>query len=273
MANEKENQDGGERMSHFDIDKYAYLKSPMHRFDPRAKILSITLLILSIALLDDIGVLLIGFLIVMIMVSFSNIPLWFVLKRMRWVALFMLAVLVILPFTVHGKAIFTMGPFVVSREGSIKAGIIIIRAFSIVLLIFPMLATMKFVTFIETLGRYGVPDKLVQMIALTYRYIFVLLNEIKRTIRSVEARGYWKRKNIAHLRTTGNMIGTLLVRSYERSEKVYGAMMSRGYSGRMKTLKRFRMKTSDWLMAALVVLVAVLLQLLDSLHIFSRGVV
>ncbi len=260
-------------MSHFDIDKYAYLTSPMHRFDPRAKVLSIAVLILSIALLDHIGVLLIGFFIVMIMVSFSNIPLWFVLKRMRWVALFMLAVLVILPFTVPGKTLFTVGPFVVSREGTTRAGIIIIRAFSIVLLIFPMLATMKFVTFIETLGRYGVPDKLVQMIALTYRYIFVLLNEIKRTIRSVEARGYWKRKNIAHLRTTGNMIGTLLVRSYERSEKVYSAMVSRGYGGRMRTLKRFRMRLSDWLMAILVILAAVLLQLLDFLHIFSRGVI
>ena len=260
-------------MSHFDIDKYAYLRSPMHRFDPRAKIFSISVLVLSIALLDEIGVLLIGFLVAMLMVSSSNIPIWFVLKRMRWVALFMLAVLIILPFSVPGRAIFTAGPLIVTREGLVRACIIILRAFSIVLLVFPMLATMKFVTFVETLERCRVPNKLVQMIALTYRYIFVLLNEIKRTRRSGEARGYWKRKNIANLSTTGNMIGTLLVRSYERSEKVYGAMVSRGYGGRMRTLKRFRMNTSDWLMASLVISVAVLLQLLDLLDLFPTGVI
>jgi len=271
MENEEENERGWTGMSHFDIDKYAYLNSILHRFDPRAKLISIFILIISIALINDIFVLSIGFVIVLCLVYISNIPLLFILKRLRWVAIFVLMILLILPFTIPGQKIVSMGSLTVTREGILRAVIITVKAFSIVLLIFPMLATMKFVTFIKALDKLEIPSKLVQIIALTYRYIFVLMNEIKRTFRSVEARGFRKKSGLYGIRTTAKITGMLLVRSYERSEKVYQAMLSRGYDGKMKTLKYFKMKRKDWELTFLIVGLAALLQVASLINIFNWG--
>jgi len=259
-------------MSHFDIDKYAYLNSILHRFDPRAKLISILILIISIALIDDIIILSMGLVVVICLVYVSNIPLFFILKRLRWLAIFVLLILLILPLTVPGEKMISFGPLTVTKDGILRASIIALKAFSIVLLIFPMLATMKFVTFIKALDKLGVPSKLVQIIALTYRYIFVLMNEIKRTFRSVEARGFKKKTGLYGIRTTAKITGMLLVRSYERSEKVYSAMLSRGYHGKMKTLNILKMKRRDWELTFLIVFLAALLQVADLINIFNWGI-
>ena len=144
-----------------------------------------------------------------------------------------------------------------------------LKAFSVILLILPMLATMKFVTFIKALEKLKVPNKLTQMIAFTYRYIFVLLNEIQRTLRSIESRGYQKRLNIFNLQILSNVIGMLLVRSYERSQRIYNTMVSRGYNGKIITLRKFKMCSMDWVKAAVIIVTAVLLHIAAFLNLFE----
>ena len=70
----------------------------------------------------------------------------------------------------------------------------------------------------------------------------------------------------------GNAIGMPLVRSYERSERVYNAMVARGYSGRIKTLRRFKMTSLDWLKAAFIVAIALLLHIVNMIDLLSSGV-
>ncbi len=259
-------------MTHFDIDKYAYLKSPMHSFDPRAKLLCILVLMFSIVLINDIRTLFFGFLIVIALVYVSNIPFRFVLKRLRWIALFVFTMSIVLIFTIPGKPVYTLGLLTISEEGLLRAFLISLKAFSVILLIFPMLATMKFVTFIKALEKLRVPNKLVQIIALTYRYIFVFLNETQRTLRSVESRGFRRKTSVFNLRIMGNIIGMLLVRSYERAQHVYEAMVSRGYDGRIGSLRKFEMSSKDWLKAFMILAMAVLLHLLAFTNLFDLGV-
>ncbi len=246
-------------MSHFDIDEYAYLESPFHSFDPRAKFVSVLVLMFSIVLLNDIRILAAGLLLAVALVLVSRIPLLFVMGRLKWVALFVLAVVIVLPFSVSGTALFSVGSLTFTKEGLLQALVISVKAFSVVLLIFPMLATMKFVSFIKALEKLHVPNRLVQMITLTYRYIFVLLNEIQRTLRSIESRGYGKRTSILGLKNLGTAIGMLLVRSYERGGRIFDAMVSRGYNGTMETLREFEINSKDWAKAVSIVAVAVLL--------------
>ena len=256
-------------MTHFDIDKYAYLKSPFHNFDPRAKVLCFLFLIFSIVLLNDIRVLLIAFISTIILVLISKIPLLFILKRFKWVALFIFAVLVVLPFTVPGENAFYIGFLSVSHSGILLATRVSLKAFSVMLLIFPMLSTMKFVIFIKTLEHFKLPDKLVQMISFMYRYIFVVSNEFQRTLRSVSSRNAGKKTRIFHHHILSNIIGMTLVRSYERGERIRIAMLSRGYNGNMKTLNSFRMTKKDLIKCSIIVVwsislhVIVLTKLLD----------
>jgi len=50
---------------------------------------------------------------------------------------------------------------------------------------------------------------------------------------------------LRQLRTMGNMIGTLFIRSYERSERVYSAMVARGFDGQVRILDTLRFEKAD----------------------------
>ena len=65
-----------------------------------------------------------------------------------------------------------------------------------------------------------------------YRYSFILVDEIQRMKRARDSRcfgGKWLRQT----KTIGHMVGTLFLRSFLRGERVYMAMLSRGYNGTM----------------------------------------
>jgi len=248
-------------VSHFDIDKYAYLESPFHRFDPRAKLISVLVLIFAIVLLDDVLLLSMALLIAMTFVTISRIPLLFLLRRLRFILLFLFTVFIVLVLTVPGDYIFDFHLLHLSKEGINIATKVTLRALSVMLLVFPMIATVRFDNFIKSMESLRVPNKLVQIIAFSYRYIFVILNEFQRTMRAMESRGFKKRSNRFSLKVLGNAIGMLLIRSHERSERVYQAMCARGYSGRIKTLRKFKMTSLDWLKAASIIAIAILLHM------------
>ncbi|MCX5999217.1 MAG: energy-coupling factor transporter transmembrane component T, partial [Chloroflexi bacterium] len=75
----------------------------------------------------------------------------------------------------------------------------------------------------------------VMTLSFAYRYIFVLVDEAMRMWRARESRSLG-RKRLWQIRTLGSMIGILFIRSYERGERVYAAMVSRGYEGRIRLL-------------------------------------
>lgn len=256
-------------MTHFDIDKYAYLDSPFHNFDPRAKVLCFLFLIFSIVLLNDIRVLLIAFFSTIILVVFSKIPLGFILKRFKWVAFFIFVVLIVLPFTVPGEAVLSVGFLSVSQNGILLAVIISLKAFSVMFLVFPMLSTMKFVTFIKTLQHFKLPDKLVQMFTFIYRYVFVVSNELQKTFRSVSSRNVGKKTWMFRYHVLGNVIGMILVRSYERGERIRTAMLSRGYNGKMKTLSSFRMAKLDWIKCSMIITWSLMLHVIVLMEMFD----
>jgi len=80
---------------------------------------------------------------------------------------------------------------------------------------------------------------------LTYRYIFVLATELARLRIALRVRGYRNRASRHSYRTVGHVGGTLLVRGYERAERVGQAMRCRGFDGRFRSLAEFRTTTAD----------------------------
>ena len=260
-------------MSHFDIDKYADIKSPLHNFDPRAKLVCIFILMISIVLLNDLRILLIGLIISIGLVVISKLPFFFILSRLKWIALFILAVLIILPLSVGSTPLVSFFFLTINLEGLLLALTIALKAFSVILLIFPMLSTMKFTTFIKALEKLHLPNKLVQIISFTYRYIFVLFNELKRTLTSIDSRSHKKGSTSYKLRVFGNAIGMLLVRSYERGERIFQSMIARGYSGKIKTLDKFKMRSIDWAKAFSIILFAIIIHIISYLNLIETMVV
>lgn len=244
-----------------EIDKYAHLKSVFHSWDPRVKIISFSFLILAIALLPNLlsaSFALIG---AIILVLLSRIPFPFVLKQLRWAMLFILFFLVVMPLTVAGDRTTILNLVTVSREGLRLSSLIALRAISICMIIFPMVGTMEFHKTLKALEKLRVPNKLVQMIMFSYRYIFVLLGELARMSRAAKARLFKKRTDLRTLKTTANLAGMLFVRGFERAERVYNAMASRGYKGELRIQYEFKLSELDLLKASLIITVAVVLTL------------
>jgi len=98
-----------------------------------------------------------------------------------------------------------------------------------------------------------VPGLLVQLAVLTYRYVFVLAGELARLRVALRVRGYRNRANRHSYRTIGHVAGALLVRGYERAERVGQAMRCRGFTGRFHSLAEFRTTATDVAAFALVV--------------------
>jgi cobalt/nickel transport system permease protein len=94
------------------------------------------------------------------------------------------------------------------------------------------------------LGQLGVPRVFVVQLLFLYRYLFVVADEGGKMARSVELRSDGKRA--LRLRVYGSLIGNLLLRSMDRAERVYRAMIARGFDGEIRVLQQSSFRGSDW---------------------------
>jgi len=103
-----------------------------------------------------------------------------------------------------------------------------------------------------------------------WRYLFVIVDEVLRLLRARTARsaetGLPNHKSggsvLWRARVTGGMAGSLLLRSIERSDRIYNAMLSRGYDGEVRSLAHPALRRADWIiLAALLALLVSLLAL------------
>ncbi len=118
--------------------------------------------------------------------------------------------------------------------------------FSVVLL----MATTAFTDVLHVLELWRIPRILLRILALFYRYLFLLVDEAHKMQAAVTARRCGRVAIADQLRLYGNLAGALFIRSYERGERVYQAMESRGFDGRFPTLTAF-----GWRMVDILVLV------------------
>jgi cobalt/nickel transport system permease protein len=98
------------------------------------------------------------------------------------------------------------------------------------------------------------PGLLVQLVLLTIRYTFLFATELARMRVALRVRGYRNRVSRLCYRTIGHVSGTLLVRGYERAERVGQAMRCRGFDGTFRSLTEFRTTAAD--VSAFVLVVA-----------------
>lgn len=121
---------------------------------------------------------------------------------------------------------------------------------SIILLIF-LIETTDFYLLIKSLDFILVPKIITSTILLVYRYIFVLVDEIKRMELARNSR-YFGGFIINQIKIYANIISVLLIRSINRSERIYFAMISRGYDGEMKNLNFNNFNKFDFLFLILL---------------------
>lgn len=128
------------------------------------------------------------------------------------------------------------------------AAVIAAKGVAIALLMEPLLTTAPLPVTLHGLSKLGVPDILGQMVLLSYRYIHVFRHEARRMASGMRVRGFRKRTDMATLGAVANFLGMLLVRSFERTERVFDAMRARGYRGRFPEPEPLRLRKTDLMM-------------------------
>jgi cobalt/nickel transport system permease protein len=237
-------------MRHAFLDHHSGMDSPIHRLDARAKIIVFFAFILitvstppsSFRLFGVVATVLVGIALV------ARLPLVHLAKKVLIILPFLFLVTVSIPFMKEeggqGGYSLGMGGISVSRSGLWILWNVIIKSslgvFSIILLY----STTPFPKMIKGMEQLHTPKIFTVLISFMYRYSFILVDEMQRMKRARDSRGFgggW-----LHLtRTIGHMIGTLFLRSYVRGERVYMAMLSRGYDGTMPEISLGRFGTGE----------------------------
>lgn len=241
--------------------------SAIASLDPRTRILAAGAFALVTVALDDLLVLLIPLLMATAALIAARLPLGRTLKRMAMIDGFILFLLLLLPFTVPGEPAFTLLGWPASWAGIAQASAIALKANAIVLMLLSLVGSMEPTTFGHALWRLRVPENLVHLLLFTVRYIAVADAEYRRHRRAMKVRCFRPGTNLHSLRSIGYLIGMMLVRALERSERVLQAMKCRGFTGRLVLLDDLRPGRRDILFAVLFAAGLALLPVLELVHV------
>lgn len=262
---------------HFDaFDRYHDKESFIHHLDPRVKTVVTIVFILSNALLPDAAWLAFGAAWLFLLAAnwLSQLGLGYTLKRSLIALPFALIAVTVL-FSIPGEPLLTFDIFsanlVITDTGVLRFISILIRSWLSVQMAILLVAVTRFPDLIHALEHLRVPAVLTTIIAFLYRYLFVLTDEVFRLLRARESRSAAMtgsrsgRGVVWRAKVAGNMAGQLFLRSYERSDRIYNAMIARGYSGHLYTLNPHEMKSRDYFVTAFAVAAIFLMQVFGRL--------
>lgn len=222
-------------MNHSFIDEHSNIESPLSRLDPRVKIVGFVGLVVCIALTGRqsfSAYFLYGILVAALAVV-SRIPLEHILKRSLVVTPFILMLAVFIPFQ-GGDVIFRIGPAPVCRSGLLLFAGLAMKSYLSVVALIVLTAGTPFTSLLRGLQDLRVPAIVIMVMSFMYRYFFIIEDEFMKMKQARESRSAGE-ANRLRFRSLANMIGVLFIRAYERSESVYMAMCSRGFTGTIMT--------------------------------------
>ena len=227
--------------------------SPLGRVDPRWKLAALVPAVGVTAALQHVGPVLLACLGAGVLLAAARLPPRWYLGRLAVTALFLVLFVGFLPFFPREHEIpWTVGPLRISLAGSELALLITLKTFAVLTLVLVLWASAPWEVTLKAAHALRVPGLLVQLLALTTRYLVLLIEEVGRLRTALRVRGYRNRANLHSYRTVGHVAGTLLVRSAERAERVGQAMRSRGFDGHFRALVDFSTRARDVLTFAAI---------------------
>ena len=230
-------------------EPFAFGNSFIHQLDPRIRISSAGAFSIVVALSRNFEVLTAAVLIAFILVIMAQLPAREIVKRIVLVNSFIVLLWVVLPLTFQGPDTVKLGPLTLYKAGITISAQITLKSNAILLAIIALVTTMNFSHIGYALNWLHVPDKIVHLLLMTYRYVFLIEHEYQRLIRSARIRGFRPATNLHTYKTYASIVGMLLVRSAVRAEQVYNAMQCRGFKRKFYSLHQFNAGKPEWLFA------------------------
>lgn len=229
------------------LDRYIAGSSIIHALDARVKLVLTVALIVCAALLP-IGAwlaLLALTALVWAAIIASGVGLRTILRRSLLALPFLLVVVTVI-FSVPGRPIFQLPlgfvTLTATDAGLLRFATIVWKSWISMQAALLLTATTHFLDVLRALQALRMPKIIVALMSFMYRYLFILVEEAQRLLRARDCRsaalsGSGGGSLLWRAQVTGRLVGTLFLRSFERSERIYVAMLSRGYAGELRTLR------------------------------------
>ncbi len=247
-------------------EKYASTRGFLQRIDPRIKLITILLIIVTTSFVWKTEIILGIYAFTLLFAYLSRVDLFFFIKRVwLFIPIFsgMIAFPAIFNIVTPGEPLVTFVQFdstvrfwvfqfteiSITKEGTFGALLFISRVATSVSLIVLLTLTTRWADIMKSLRTLGVPQIFVLILSMTYQYIFLLVRIVQemhlakksRTIKTDRTRdGIKKEQN-----WVASRIGTVLMKSYKMSDEIHSAMVSRGFHEEIKSHETFKIRNID----------------------------
>ncbi|MET0513301.1 MAG: cobalt ECF transporter T component CbiQ [Thermoleophilaceae bacterium] len=230
--------------------------SRVHRLDPRAKLLglvSVTFVAVSTPLAAW-PVFVACLTILTAVATLAHVSARDIWRRTRFILPIVLFAAVFLPFVRKGGEEYAIGPLTAYQDGLETFAAVSLKATIGTLSAVLLGATTTFPQVLRGLEAMRAPRLLVLIAAFMYRYLFVIVEETGRMRAALAARAY-RPRNALHAAALGRLATAMFLRTYSRGERVYHAMLARGYDGQMPQLTPLILRRGDVVFVGLVLVV------------------
>lgn len=258
-------------MSTHHFDRYIDASSAVHALDARIKLVFTLLFVLVLALLPRGAwlALALAALVLWLAVVQARVGLRVIIGRSFVAAPFALIGVTLL-FSRTGTVLFDVpvgfATLQVTDTGVLAFATLLVKSWLSVQASLLLMATTHVADVLVALRALRLPATLVAILGFAYRYLFVMTDEAQRMLRARDCRSATLAGRRAggtirwRATVTGRMAGTLFLRAYERSERIYLAMLARGYDGEPRSMAVPDIPSAQRvaLVAGLVLLVALL---------------
>lgn len=225
------------------MDALSGRDTPLRRIDPRAKLLATLAFILVVLSFGkyEVSGLLPFFLYPIVLMAIGDVPMAFVLRRLAVVAPFAVVIGMFNPL-LDRHVVATIGPWGITG-GWLSFFSIMLRFALTVGSTLVLVAGTGIHDVCRGLGALGVPAAFTVQVLFLHRYLFVLVDEGMRMARARALRSFGRRG--MGMRVYGHMLGSLLLRTMDRAERIHLAMRSRGFDGQVRTMTRLHFRPAD----------------------------
>jgi cobalt/nickel transport system permease protein len=226
---------------HLEIDRHWDKDSRLHRLDPRLRIVAVVVWAVALVWIWSAEAAAAGFLLALLLALSARIPCRDIAFRLLGVFVILSPLLIVFPLAAASGTRTTE---------FMRALGILLKGCAIMLLSFPLFSTSRFHVTLGGFRSLGVPRALISVFLLSYRALFIFLEDRRRMELSARTRGWSGGGGRRALALTASHVGSLLVRSLDRTDRLWHAMQTRGFVGEFPLLDRFRITGRDLVLFA-----------------------
>jgi len=229
-------------------ERTAQQRGLLQSLDPRVRVVGLFALVLAVTLSHKLVVVAALLAVAILMALASRVSLLTLAKRV-WLIVLGFTGVIALPalFVTPGRPVATLGTVVITEQGLRTAALLMLRVETAVTLTTLLVLCTPWSHVLKALRALRLPKEAIVMLAMTYRYVFLLVETASQMFESRRSRTVGVLTPADQRRMAARTSGVLLSKSFALSNDVYLAMQSRGFRGDVEVLSNWHLTMWDWI--------------------------